>query len=747
MKKTWLILFSIIMAAGLVFIGCPDTPPPEGGPYEITFNAGEGVFPSGLGFRRLNTDANGKVTPPLDVELEGHIFKEWNTSSIGIGTTLTADTVHNSNTTYYAVWQQDTFDVLEDWDFTDIAPIVPPALQTINTWEITEDKLQALKDAEYGSVIRLYFDARDGSGTHRSNYGIGSIGTPTSMDDQNYVSLRTGPDTELVYYVDAEVEWLLDVLGSGDKLVIFIPIENGDMLTKIELMEPKEPRDVPERPTAPALPTVFAAEPQGGTKIGNINITYGLLGDITVGKGDIAGTDLALINTTIANLEAGNTVIMRVYVRNMLDESNRLSWGIGQINESEVLQGANSQGANAQGTDKDRANDLSLNTINDLISRDAEKLNLNPYNQHVITLIELWTAPINTIDVKLGDTVVSDIIVNGRSGTIWYLDDNIGYQFSGAAGHRGKFAWFGIDFGETRLSDYKEVKFTFEVVSSSDATRRIALLAQSTPFANSSLTNHQDRPADSGIGYLASFQVTEAMATSIANSATPLEVTLKIDPTYAATLDDSGLLYLSLYEHTEATAVIKISNIEFIVLIEGECPVCGPPTEDPDFCTCDIAISAAKTAIEAIEAAEFTTTQVNASSLTAARAAAMAIVNEHRGNVIASIDDEEFTAAEAGTQGLPEGIDGSFVFTLNLNRGLGEQQTTAELTMTITATAYEPPTGCEWCEEDPCVCDKIYDMQNDPDLASLSGREWHDNGFLQTQSMSESASAAVDMES
>lgn len=50
-----------------------------------------------------------------------------------------------------------------------------------------------------------------------------------------------------------------------------------------------------------------------------------------------------------------------------------------------------------------------------------------------------------------------------------------------------------------------------------------------------------------------------------------------------------------------------------------------------------------------------------------------------------------FTAATAGDATTPEGTNGSFKFTVTINKGSGTEVTSAEQTMTITATPYEAP--------------------------------------------------------
>ena len=102
------------------------------------------------------------------------------------------------------------------------------------------------------------------------------------------------------------------------------------------------------------------------------------------------------------------------------------------------------------------------------------------------------------------------------------------------------------------------------------------------------------------------------------------------------------------------------------------------PTQD------NLDIAAAKALIEA---ATYTDTQAHVGNIAQARSAVEGIIGGLALNgVTATIIDGAFTAAVAGTTGNPAGTDGSYKFTVNLNKGAGTQQTTIELTLHITAT-------------------------------------------------------------
>ena len=98
------------------------------------------------------------------------------------------------------------------------------------------------------------------------------------------------------------------------------------------------------------------------------------------------------------------------------------------------------------------------------------------------------------------------------------------------------------------------------------------------------------------------------------------------------------------------------------------------------------------TAIKAIvEGMTYVTTQINAPDMASAKAAVEAILSQLPLNgVTTNVVNDLFTAATAGTAGTPNGIDGSYTFTVKLNKGGGTEQTTITLTLDITATPYSP---------------------------------------------------------
>jgi hypothetical protein len=101
-------------------------------------------------------------------------------------------------------------------------------------------------------------------------------------------------------------------------------------------------------------------------------------------------------------------------------------------------------------------------------------------------------------------------------------------------------------------------------------------------------------------------------------------------------------------------------------------------------------IADAKSAIESVES--FTATQEQAPDMDGAIATAQALINELEDalyDTTAVVVAEKFIEATEGTAEDPDGVNGTFTFKVNINKGGGEQQVTDELSMGITATPYD----------------------------------------------------------
>jgi hypothetical protein len=365
------------------------------------------------------------------------------------------------------------------------------------------------------------------------------------------------------------------------------------------------------------------------------------------------------------------------------------------------------------------------------------------------------------ISIDVDGTIVDNILVTSSGTdvqrTVVPIDGVNGFQLIGVSGgHRGKYAWFELDLYPKKLSDFQAIEFDFEVVSCADAYRRLALIASASMFPGSLGThplggsNLTTNPFGSDFGFLAAGQVTKPLINSIqvegvdgnvinavANPSSPTKVTLEIVPavSHFTNFDSTGVpvfadatataalnaskVFLSIYEHTDATANIKISNIKLVPRPTDVCPIDGTNVVEGEACsTCNTAIAAAKTLIEGTT---FTAApQANAFAQAAAIGAALAQVNALTlDDVIANVVAVSFTGATAGTFASQTGTNGSFTFKVELERGWGDADVTIERTMTITATPYAP---CTLCNKEPCECVVLYDMRNDTNLvAQASG--------------------------
>ena len=751
MKKIWLIL-SIILAAGLVFMGCPT---PSDDNVKITFEAGDGAFPNGDKTRVVEIARGSTINPPTDATRKDHKLTGWNPSPFMTGIPLAATDIHNIDRTYYAMWEEEVFNITATWDYS-TTPYSSEFGANVASWDIADERLAAVKAAVPGSKLRLYFDATGTSnGTNRNNWGIGSIGTATDALDAVVLGLHAASDATLVYDIDVEIEWLLEIIdASATRVTIFTPLNNGENLKEIELLEPENPRDPGPRPGLPALPPNMAADPEEGRLIKQLDITYGFFGDPAIGKGQIAGADFELIQSTIDDLDLETErVMLRIYMRNLLEDSNRLSWGCGQLNGNQLLNGANSMVGDQN---YDFTHEIVLGIMDGSLAMGTfappiTSIDLNPYNLHAITLIELWVVPYRFLNIDVDGTDV-EVQVGARSGSIRYLPDASGFEFTKTANHRSSYSFFEIDLGSRKLSEFKEIRFTVDGVDtegtslSNDLTRRFALLASVPAIGAASLNTHAtggSEAADQGVGsnhgYLAQGQVSFPMTESVHNDDFPMEIALRIWPAITGFTDNvaanalnASKVFLSIYEHANGAAVVKISNIMFVERPDGECPWCsdGP-------CDCGDDITAAKALVED---ATFETVQSVVSTIENARLAVMATINTlSMSAVSASLNDGVFIPAIAGTEGTPDGIDGSFTFTITLTKGTATPQTTTTLTLAIEATPFSG--------EEEIVGTVLYDLQNDPEIehfGALSSGGQHPNGLLSSSS-APSAGRSVDV--
>ena len=701
-KYSWMIaLFAIFAVVFTGFVSCKDGgggKDPGNGNTEtviITFNINSdgaewGGDHASVVLSTVNVTINkgAAVTPPVAV-LADHDLTEWNTADDGTGHKLLASTTHEENTTYYAIWDQNLFDITETWDFSEILPTTAADDNNANVWDLDGDIITALRAAKVGSVLRLYFDATGTTnGTNRNNWAIGSIGVGNTALDVIVIGLWSPQTAGLVYDIDVELDWCLDLLGAeGNKLHVFVPRNNGDKLVKVELMEPMEGRVPPVRPTAPPFPpnNIRGLDADGNADgfIAVLPITFGYFGDVAAGKGEIAGAQIELIREEIEKIpeDSLSSVVLRIWTRNTLG-NDRSSWAdCGQINSVPGLIG----GANGLGGLLDPVNNRASNIphtgANGIIALlgTRNRLDLNPYNGQIITLVELWVITPPSMDITLSgdDDITQNVLIHARGGNVKSIEG--GFEFDRTANHRAGYSWFAVDFpGAKRLTHYSEIKFNYQLMSDQTDDRRIALIASNTALGSANFTAHssggsgQAFPNGSDHGFLAAGQVSRPIlnedqteSLTIEDPNTKQEIVLKIDP-LEATHYHNQRVYFSIYDHVFAS-VIQITDIIFVEA-EG-CTLCE------DVCECNTIISEAKTIVEGLS---FTDGKVNNSSTEAnAIAYVLSIIeDELPAGVTAEIETVSFAPwTEAG--------DGSFVFKVILNRGAGAEQVTTDLTLVI----------------------------------------------------------------
>lgn len=97
-----------------------------------------------------------------------------------------------------------------------------------------------------------------------------------------------------------------------------------------------------------------------------------------------------------------------------------------------------------------------------------------------------------------------------------------------------------------------------------------------------------------------------------------------------------------------------------------------------------------------VEDATYSAVQANVTNIMQAKAAVQTIIGGLRLNgVTTMIIDGAFMNAIAGASSNITGMNGSYNFTVELNKGMGTKQTTDELTLTIMATVYVDTTASD----------------------------------------------------
>ena len=586
MKKVWLIMLSIILAAGLALTGCNGDPDED--KVTITFNAGDGTFTGGAGngtsTRTVEIDRGGTITPPTDVTREGHTLVGWNTNAAALVPSLTASTVHNANTTYHAIWGEQ-------------APSWAPGDPLPKGWELPTGAVW-LGEGEVQSATQIRWTIED------------------DLRDRIY----SGELNQMLVYVDPDKisrEFNADLERDP-------PFLGGLSSVQFAMNGPPEP-----------------TWRQQGTPYNHGS---------RIDPDDIDGPLVYYLDHTEG-----------------FDIMEREGWL--QL----FIQQSASGGA--------------------LYNLNMVAAFLAPRNNDPAPPQPSGPAQVN---VMVGETSQEVTVTASGNHVLTGLGGGTGYTLAGnGGGHRGKYAWFPLDLGTKTLSDFEAITFKYQAGDTLD-DKRIALIASATAFAGSLQThamggsNLVQNPFGSDYGNIAEGQITVPMGNTEEDDTgtTPggpiktmnlIDVTLPFDFTHYGPLAAlTGTVYLSIYEHTGAEAVYTVTDI---TLVERDASTCfyGDP------CPCDGVITEVKAIVEA---AEYIAKQVDADSMADAKAAVEGIITNRLtlNGVIPTVVDGTFNAAVAGTPANLYGTNGSYTFTVKLNRGLGTEQETVQLTLTITAT-------------------------------------------------------------
>ena len=150
--------------------------------------------------------------------------------------------------------------------------------------------------------------------------------------------------------------------------------------------------------------------------------------------------------------------------------------------------------------------------------------------------------------------------------------------------------------------------------------------------------------------------------------------------------DNGKLISIKIYDHATATEYIAEQTPVYQYNGMLGFPTLYELTVTTNDQLDNADISAAKTLVEN---AVYSDIQVNIPNLAAARTKVETIISGLNLNgVSTNVINGTFTAAIEGTVSNINGTNGSFTFTVTLNKGAGTQQTTGQLTLTIIATPY-----------------------------------------------------------
>ena len=203
------------------------------------------------------------------------------------------------------------------------------------------------------------------------------------------------------------------------------------------------------------------------------------------------------------------------------------------------------------------------------------------------------------------------------------------------------------------------------------------------------------------INSMTGVSILQAVANTETNVKTELAQIINDLPGMSATgitVAASNILINSFEEAVEGTPTnLSGTNGSFTFIITLKMSNSAPMTSslrsgvitatayDPAQDNLDIA-----TAKTVIEGATYMDSQVNIQTMVHAKVKAEAIIaGLSLNDVTAVVVDGLFTAAQEGTTTTPNGTDGSYTFTVKLNKGGGTEVITTVLTLIITATPYD----------------------------------------------------------
>ena len=175
-----------------------------------------------------------------------------------------------------------------------------------------------------------------------------------------------------------------------------------------------------------------------------------------------------------------------------------------------------------------------------------------------INLKAKWEANGPT-DLKITvDGTVQEVVVNVEGGTKEYNEGHTGYTFTQSAGYANSYAYFQVDFGTGKLSDYEKVSFKIVGVKGDIGYKNVPLKASDTEFSDAlgNTTVHtgwfNSWPSPAG-----SIQSARQM-----NETTPLNNVLILDKAKTDTFNTNDKLYFAICIGASATGNVGGTGVD-----------------------------------------------------------------------------------------------------------------------------------------------------------------------------------------